>query len=86
MSMEIHATIIAGLRTGRSVSEIVRFNNLKKSTVRNMKRRYDDFIAAGVLLEEFRYNRKVHRKRSDTLDASIGAKLQALVDQDPAGP
>jgi hypothetical protein len=80
---KIRATIITGLRAGRTVSEIVRFNNLKKSTVRNVKRRYDDFIAGGGLPEEFSSDRKVHRRTSDTLDASIVTKLQALVDQDP---
>ncbi len=67
----------------RCVSDIVRFNNLKKSTVCDVKQWYDDFVAAGVLLEEYGSDRKVHRRRSDTLEASIIAKLQALVDQDP---
>jgi hypothetical protein len=83
MSMEekIRVTIITRLRAGRTVSEIVRFN--KKSTVHDVKQRCDDFIAGGGLPEDFSSHRKVHRRRSDTLDASIVAKLQALVDQDP---
>jgi hypothetical protein len=80
---KIQATIITGLHAGRTVSEIVRFNNLKKSTVCDVKQRYDDFIAGGGLPEEFSSDRNVHRRRSGTLDATIVAKLLALVDQDP---
>jgi hypothetical protein len=49
-----------------------------------VKRRYDDFIAAGGLLEDFSSNRKAHKKRSDSLGVDIVARLQELVDQDPS--
>ncbi len=77
-------TIVTGLRAGRSVPEIVKFNNLKKSTVRDVKRCYDAFIAAGGLPEDFSSDRKIHKKRSDSLGIDIVARLQELVDQDPS--
>jgi transcription initiation factor TFIIIB Brf1 subunit/transcription initiation factor TFIIB len=79
---KIRETIVTGLRAGRSVPEIVKFNNLKKSTVRDVKRRYDAFIAARRL--QLQSDRKIHKKRSDSLGVDIVARLQELVDQDPS--
>jgi hypothetical protein len=45
----VRATILSGLRAGRTVSEIVSFNNISKSTVKHLKKRYDEFIAGGGL-------------------------------------
>jgi len=56
---------------------------LSKSTAKHIKRRYDAFIAGGGLPEDFKTNRKDHKRRSDTLDNAIVADLQQLVDQDP---
>jgi hypothetical protein len=36
------------------------------------------------LPEDFSSNRKIHKKRSDTLGVDIIARLQELVDQDPS--
>ncbi len=79
----IRATVITGLRAGRSVAEIVKFNNLKRSTVRDVKQRYAAHIAAGGRPEDFSSKRKEHRKRSDCLDGRIVAALQDLADRDP---
>jgi hypothetical protein len=79
---KICATIVSGLRAGRSVPEIVKFNNLKKSTVCDVKRGYDDFIAARGLLEDFSSDRKTHKKRSNFLGVDIVTRLQELVNQD----
>jgi hypothetical protein len=68
-------TIVTGLRAARSVPEIVKFNNLKKSTVRDVKRCYDAFIAAGGLPEDFCSNRKIHKKRSDSPKGDIVTRL-----------
>ncbi len=43
---KVRTIIISGLRAGRSVKEIVKFHNLKRTTVWDIKRRYDTFIAA----------------------------------------
>ena len=56
---------------------------MSNSTVKRVKRRYDAFIAGGGLPEYFKTNRKDHKRRSDTLDDTIVADLQQLVDQDP---
>jgi hypothetical protein len=80
---KIRATIASGLHAGRTVSEIVKFHNLSKSTVKRVKRRYNAFIAGGGLLEDFEMTRKDHKRQSDTLDDAIVADIQELVDQDP---
>jgi hypothetical protein len=48
---------------GRTVAEIVQFNNFSNSTMK-----HDAFIAGGGLMEDFGTNSKEHRRRSDTLD------------------
>jgi hypothetical protein len=68
-------TIATGLCAGRMVSEIVNFHNLSKSTVKSVKRRYEDFIAGGGLPEDFETTRKDHKRRSDTLDDAIVADI-----------
>ncbi len=50
-------TIITGLDAGKTVAEIVQFNNLKISTVRNVKQHYDNFMLPGKLS----FDRKMHR-------------------------
>ncbi len=76
---KVRATIISGLHAGRSVKEIVKFPNLKRTTVWDLKSRYDAFVAAGGLPEDFSSQRKAHSRRSDATDANIVATLQ---DQD----
>jgi hypothetical protein len=45
-SEKVHAITISGLLAGRSVKEIVKFHNLKRTIVWDIKRHYDTFIAA----------------------------------------
>jgi hypothetical protein len=63
--------------------EIVNFHCLSKSTVKHVKRQYNAFIAGGGLPEDFETTRKDHKRRSNTLDVSITADIQELVNQDP---
>ncbi len=73
-------TIITGLDAGRTVAQIVQFNNLKISTVCNVKQHYNNFMLPGELSSD----RKMHRSRSDACEARIVARLQDLVNQDPS--
>ncbi len=75
--------LASGLHAGRTDAENVKFNNLSKSTVKHVKSHYDAFITGGDLTEDFKMNRKEHKRRSNTLDAAIIADIQQLVDQDP---
>jgi predicted transcriptional regulator len=81
---QVRAAILVGLRAGRSVAEIAEFNKLKRTTVRDVKHRYEAFIAGGGVPEEFNIARKVHKRRSDALDGSIVAALQRIVDENPS--
>ncbi len=63
---------------------MLKLNILKKSTVHDVKRCYNDFIAAGGLPEEFIFNRKTHKMRSDSLGDDIVARLQELITQEPS--
>jgi hypothetical protein len=81
--VKIRASIASGLRVGRTVAEIVKFNNLSKSTLKRVKCNYDAFIAGGGLPEDLETTRKEHKKRSNTLDDAIIADIQQFIDQDP---
>ncbi len=81
---KVCVTIVTGLCAGRSVPEIVKFHKLKKSTLRDVKRCYDAFIAAEGLPEDFSSDRKIHKKRSNSPGGDIVARLQELVDQGPS--
>jgi hypothetical protein len=59
----------------------VKFNNLKKSTVHDVKQRYYYFIAAGGLLEEFSSDGKTLKRRSHSLGVDVIARLQVLFNQ-----
>jgi hypothetical protein len=51
-----------------------------------MKHRYDNFIAAGDLLEQFCSDSNVHRRISNALDDNFMATHQILVNQDLTRP
>ncbi len=68
----------SGLCARRPVAEIMQFNNLSKSTVKDVKCPYDPFIAGGDPLDFLETNRKEHRRRSDTQDNAVVADLQHL--------
>ncbi len=72
-------SIISCLRSSRivkEIKEIVKFHNLKRTTMWDVKCRYDTFIAAGCRREDFSSERKAHRRRSDAMDVSIVASLR----------
>jgi hypothetical protein len=75
----VRATIISGLCTRKTVSEIIEFNNVSKSTVKCLKKRYDKFITGRGLPENFSSERKDHRRRSNALDDDTVVALQQLV-------
>ncbi len=76
----IFAAIISGLHVAQSFCEIVQYNNLKKSTVRDV-----NCATTPLLLpEDFSCERKQDRRRSDTLVCTMVVSLQDLVDQDPS--
>ncbi len=82
-AQKIRTSIASGLHAGRTVAEIVKFNNLSKSTIKRVKSQYDAFITGGDLTEDFKMNREEQKRRSNTLDAATIADIQQLVDQDP---
>ncbi len=81
--VKICTSITSGLWVGRTVAEIVKFNNLSKSTLKCVKCHYDAFIAGGGLPEDLETTRKERKKRSNTLDDAIIADIQQFVNQDP---
>jgi hypothetical protein len=79
----IRTTIIGGLRAGRSVCEIVRFNNFKKSTILDVKNCYDEFISAGGKPDDFSSERKQHRGEATPWSATRCRPCRNLVNQNP---
>jgi hypothetical protein len=71
------------LCTRKTVSEIIEFINVSKSTVKCLKKRYDKFITGRGLPENFSSEGKDHRRRSNALDDDTVVALQQLVNQDP---
>ncbi len=78
----IRATILTGLRAGRTKKEIVEFHNLPEATVRRIKNDFDKFVAEGGKEEEFSVMRKKHKRRSDAHDDIMINQVQELINQD----
>jgi transposase len=77
------AVIVAGLRAGRTVKEIMSFANIKKSTVYDVKKKYYEFIASGGSPDTFKIARKMHKRRSDYKGTALAEDLRELVTKDP---
>ena len=77
------ATIIAGLRAGRTVKKIATFNNIAERTVYDVKVRYEVEIQSGVQPECVSSARKAHKRRSDRKGEDFRANVQELIDDDP---
>ncbi len=77
------ATIVNGLRAGRTVKDIVKFHNFKRTTVFDIKKKFDAFIAAGGRAEDFTGKRKKHKRRSDAMGDDVTGALVDLIDEDP---
>jgi hypothetical protein len=77
------AVIVSGLRAGQMVKEIMDFANIKKSTVYDVKKKYDEFIASGGFPDTFKIARKIHKRCSDYKGTALVEDLQELVSRDP---
>ncbi len=75
--------IASGLRVGCTVKEIIKFNQIKKSTVYAIKKKFDEFIAAGGVSEEFDFPKKTHRRQSDAKGPILVRQIRDIVDADP---
>jgi succinate dehydrogenase/fumarate reductase flavoprotein subunit len=77
------AVIVSGLRAGRTVKEIMDFANIKKSTVYDVKKKYDEYIASGGSPNTFEIATKIHKRRSDYKGTALAEDLRELVSKDP---
>ncbi len=80
---KIQAVIASGLRAGRPIKEIIEFNRIKKSTIYAIKKKFDKFIAAGGIPEEFDFLKKVHRRWSDAKGPILVGHIRDIADADP---
>jgi hypothetical protein len=80
---DVRATVILGLRAGRTTKEISGFDNIPLRTVYNVKARHDTEIEAGKSPEEISFARKPHRRRNDAKDNDFEKKVQEIIDEDP---
>jgi hypothetical protein len=58
---KVHATIASGLGAGRTLTQIIQLHNLSKSTMKRVKRHYDNYIARGGLPEDFEFELQMVR-------------------------
>ena len=77
------ATIVGSLRAGRSVKDIVLLFGFKRTTVSDVKKKFDAHITQGGLPAEFGCKRKTHERRSDALGDGFVADLEDIIRQDP---
>ncbi len=75
------AIVTSGLCAGRTAQEISKFHNIKKSTVYDIKKKFEAHIAAGGPAGET--SRKTHKRRRDSKGAELADILRDLVDKDP---
>jgi hypothetical protein len=65
------------------VKEIMSYGNIKRSTVYDVKKKFDKFIASGGSADQFLTARKVHKRRSDYKGTALAADLEELISRDP---
>jgi hypothetical protein len=75
------AIVVSGFCAGRTAKEIIQFH-IKKSTMYNIKKKWDAHIAAGGSFD-FETSRKIHKRRSDSKGAVLAEDLRDLVERDP---
>jgi hypothetical protein len=68
---QVGAVIVNGLRAIMTAKEIIQYHKLANTTVYVVKRKFDEFLAAGGSPESFNINRKKHKRRSDCKSAAI---------------
>jgi hypothetical protein len=81
---QVRAVIVNGLRAGMTAKEIIQYHKLANTTVYVVKRKFDEFLAAGGSPESFNINRKKHKRRSDCKSAAIAEDVRNIVSRDPS--
>ncbi|EZA52817.1 hypothetical protein X777_08140 [Ooceraea biroi] len=74
---DVRATVIAGLRAGRTAKEIADFNNISLRTVYNVKKVYDADPDVATPA------RKTHKVRKDRTNPDIVHRIQEIINEDP---
>ncbi len=77
------AVIVSGLCAGRTVKEIMDFANIKKSTVYDVKKKYNEFIASSGSPDTFKIARKIHKRHSDYKGTALAEDLSEIISRDP---
>ncbi len=81
---QVRAVIVNGLRAGMTAKEIIQYHKLANTTVYVVKRKFDEFLAAGGSPASFNINRKKHKRRSDCKSAAIAEDVRNIVSRDPS--
>jgi hypothetical protein len=78
------AIVISGLCAGRTAQEIIQFHNIQKSTVYDIKKKFEAHVAAGGAPDDYETSRKTHKRRRDSKGAELADNLRDLVEKDPS--
>ena len=76
-------TIVNAFRAGMSAKEIITVLKFKKDIVYTLKKKYDDFIAAGGSPDQFVTKRKVYKKHKDNVAIALKDTVKEMVNRDP---
>ena len=74
---QVRGAVICGLRANRTVPEIVAFNNIPKSTVYDIKKRFEAFVSNGGDKDEFSVSNKVSKALYQQSEENIQAVRDA---------
>jgi len=77
------ASIVLNLRAPISPGEIVRTFQFRKSTVYDVKKKSDTFVAAGGTTENFSVNCQEHKERRDSKGDEFNADVERMVHDSP---
>ena len=77
-------SIVNAFRAGMSAVEILTVFKYKKDIVYRLKKKYDDFIAAGGSPDQFVTARKVHKKHKDNKAIALKDTVKEMVDSNPS--
>jgi hypothetical protein len=77
------AIVVSGFCARRTAKEIIQFHDIKKSTVNDIKKKWDTHIAAGGSSDDFEMRRKIHKRRSNSKGAVLAEDLWDIIDRDP---
>ena len=73
------AVIISNLRAGMSPGEIVKMFQFKKTTVYDLKKKFDVFVAAGGAEDDFPVNQQPHKERMDAMGDAFIPDVRKMV-------